>query len=54
MDMGKKELITNRSIKEKVANSTDDILDYSNYLWKLNSKYLEVIEHLDEKYETNG
>jgi len=54
LDMAKKELITHTSIKEEVANRTDDILDYSNHLCKLNSKYLELIEHLYEKIETKG
>ncbi len=54
LDMAKKELITHTSIKEEVENKTDDILDYSKHLYKLNSKYLELIEHLYEKLETKG
>jgi len=49
LDMAKKELIIPTNIKEEVSNSTEDILDYSKHLYQLNTKYLELIEHLYEK-----
>ncbi|NQY92607.1 MAG: hypothetical protein HRT43_00455 [Campylobacteraceae bacterium] len=54
LDMAKHELLGDKKLKEEVNNSTNDILDYTNHLYRLNNKYLELIEHLYGKLKMKG